>query len=380
VKPNGTSSDSCPGDGRRATPSRAAEQFLAAIWAEALGVEQVGPKDNFFDLGGDSISAARVLAAVEASFGKRLPMAALFQFPTVAQMAETLRGVGATNRHPSLVLIQAGDGRSPLFYAPGATAGNTVLLGYSAYLPRLARRLGRDQTVYSLYQEYSGPATTVETVAANLVRDIRSVQPNGPYHLGGWSLGGLVVFEMARQLACVGEEVALLALFDTTGPGDAWRKTRMGRIATALRAWLDLPPAEKLVHPTAGIRGLIYRVNRRIRGRVERLIAPKPDDNPWRRAAQLGGSYVSTARPYHGRLTLFVSDETTAAAMDDVALRSDPHLGWSAMAGAVEVHKLPGDHYTMFDEPGLTTMTNALLARLPAGRVRAGNIGDTPVR
>lgn len=338
---------------------------LASIWAEALGIEHVAPDASFFDLGGDSVAAARVLAAVEAEFGKRLTIASMFRFPTVAQMAETLGGDGEVARPASLVLIQAGDEKPPLFYAPGATAGDTVLLGYSAYLSRLAHRLGNQQTVYSLYQEYAGPATSVETVAANLVRDIRAVQPSGPYHLGGWSLGGLVVFEMARQLTASGEDVALVALFDTTGPGDTWRKTRNGRIAAAMHAWRELPLADKFTHPTAGLRGLMHRGARRVRGKVERLAANKATEDPWSRAKHIARIYLSRPHAYSGRLTLFTSDETILAIQDDVALAGDPHLGWSAVAGSVEVFKLPGDHYTMFDEPGITEMVGILRGRLP---------------
>ncbi len=193
-------------------PRSQAEQALAAIWAQVLGLERVGVEDNFFELGGHSLLAIRLFAAIEAELGKRLPLAALFEGPSIARLAELLSRDGWVPPWSPLVPIQPEGSRPPLFCIHGG--GSQVLI-----YRNLAVRLGREQPLYGLQPvglDGRQPGLErVEDMAATYLQAIRTRQPCGPYYLAGLSFGGVVAFEMAQQLRAQGQEVALLALFDT---------------------------------------------------------------------------------------------------------------------------------------------------------------------
>jgi len=211
------------------------ERRLTAIWTRALDLDEIDLDDDFFDLGGHSLLAVEVFDAVERSLGLRLPLATIFEAPTVRRLAISLREEGWKSSRGSLVtLTPAGAGarrgarapesaRPPLYFV-AAGDGNSV--GYGA----LARRLGPDQPSYALAPRgLSGGAplhSSVEAMAAHYLRMIRRVHPRGaPYLLGGRCLGSLVAYEMARRLRDRGEEVALLAVLDSGGP--LWQPRRL---------------------------------------------------------------------------------------------------------------------------------------------------------
>jgi amino acid adenylation domain-containing protein len=206
-----------------AAPRDPLEMTLAAIWQEVLGVSPVGIRDNFFDLGGHSLLAVRLLARVERAFGQAVPLATILRGPTIEQMATLLRQTNASATSAlvpfqSVAAGDAGSARPAFFCVPGA-GGNPI------YLSNLARALGSAQPFYGLegagFNGDRAPHTTVEEMAAYYIDAIRAVQPEGPYHLGGHSLGGWVAFEMARQLRRQGHEVPLVAIIDTPVPAPA---------------------------------------------------------------------------------------------------------------------------------------------------------------
>ncbi len=187
-------------------PRDGVELQLVAVWEQVLGISQVGVRDNFFDLGGYSLLALRMFSAIEQIFGTRLPMAMLFQAPTIEQLADVLRNGGCSVRWRSLVAIQAHGTRRPFFVVPGV-GGNVLVFA------RLSRLLGEDQPFYGLQAQgldgKAKPFTRIEDMARHYIAEIRTVQANGPYQLGGTCTGGLVAYEMAQQLAGEGEEVQL---------------------------------------------------------------------------------------------------------------------------------------------------------------------------
>lgn len=188
------------------------ELQLRAIWQKALGARSVGVDNNFFDLGGHSLLGAQLFAQIEKKLGKNLPLATLFQAPTIAEIAEILRQEDWQPTWSSLVPIRTEGTKPPLFLVHGAE-GNVLLY------KDLAHYLGEDQPVYGLQsQGLNGNKpieTSFESMAANYMREIRSVQPEGPYYLSGYCLGGTLALEIAQQLKQQGEEVALLAMFET---------------------------------------------------------------------------------------------------------------------------------------------------------------------
>ena len=188
------------------------EQKLIRIWENVLGVKQVSTRDNFFDLGGDSLVAARLFAEVEKQMGRSVPLATLFHSPTVEGIADVLRSKSVEALWSTVVPIRETGKGIPLFLVHGAE-GNILL--YQS----LQRHLSEDLPVYGLQSGGLDGKTeyrpTIEAIAARYVEAVRQTQPHGPYLLGGYCMGGTVALEMAQQLKRAGDEVALLAMLET---------------------------------------------------------------------------------------------------------------------------------------------------------------------
>ncbi|MGB7949035.1 MAG: amino acid adenylation domain-containing protein, partial [Candidatus Binatia bacterium] len=191
------------------------ELQLTQVWERILRTRPIGLKDNFFDLGGHSLLAVRLISQVEKLTGRRLSLASLFQAPTIEEQAKFVRSEGWSSPWSSLVAIQPGGSKPPLFCVH-AHDGNVL------FWRELSRRLGPEQPFYGLQaQGFDGkqaPDTRVEDMASRYVREIQLLQPEGPYFLGGHCFGGLIAFEMAQQLHAQGQTVALLALMDSFVP------------------------------------------------------------------------------------------------------------------------------------------------------------------
>ncbi|TWT93637.1 non-ribosomal peptide synthetase [Neorhodopirellula pilleata] len=194
------------------TPRDSVERQIASIWKKTLGVNTLGLDDDFFNVGGHSLLAARMIRDVEKLYGHRLPLATLLQAPSVRQFADVIKHQDWQPAWHCLVPIQESGSKPPLFLIHAAH-GNVLLYR------ELAKKLGKDQPVYGLQAkglDGKDPAhTTVQEMAAEYVAEIRKVQPSGPYHLGGYCLGGTIAYEVAQQLIADDEEVGLLALLDT---------------------------------------------------------------------------------------------------------------------------------------------------------------------
>jgi len=203
-------------------PRSETERKLAGIWQKVLNIGKVGITDDFFKLGGDSLQAVSLFVEIEDAFGKHLPLTVLIDSPTIEKMAEQLDAESADNKLKYLVPLKPEGNATPLFCMHAA--GGNVL-----FYRDLAKELDTDQPVYGL--QARGIADKTETahenvteMAAEYLKEMRSVQPFGPYKLCGSSFGGLIAFEMACQLTADGEEISLLALFDTYAPGYPQKK------------------------------------------------------------------------------------------------------------------------------------------------------------
>ncbi len=198
-------------------PESDRERQLAEIWKKALRKQTIGVNDNFFDLGGHSLLAAQMFAQIERQIRVRLPLAVLFQAPTIRQLAEIIESKLWNSAWKSLVPLQTTGDRPPLFLVHGAE-GNVLLY------KNLARGLGNDQPVYALQSRglegREAIDTGVEQMAAHYRQEIQALQPRGPYFLGGYCLGGTIALEIAQQLRRSGESVALLAMVETYNMDD----------------------------------------------------------------------------------------------------------------------------------------------------------------
>jgi acyl transferase domain-containing protein/thioesterase domain-containing protein len=293
-------------------PRSNAESSLAGIWQVLLGVDDLTIHDNFFDVGGSSLLASRLFTQIETVFGQRLPLAAIFQAPTIEQLAAILDQRVSLATESSLVRIQEGQSRPPLFCLPGNLGNVFNDLRY------LSRHLGHDQPVYGI-QDGIGHPSDVEALAAHYVQDIRKVQPKGPYFVVGICSGGAVAFEMVQQLRHEGQRAALLALVEP--------------------AALPLPGANSYSDLATEIWGRLTRRlgdhtgNATQLGWAERVmyvrLRLKVVANIWALKRYCPQSYP-------GRFHLFLTRESLA---------DSPRLGWTELAtGGAKVHEIPGTH------------------------------------
>jgi amino acid adenylation domain-containing protein len=213
----------------RAADARPRDEFerrLTAIWERVLECDDVRPGDDFFALGGHSLLAVEVFEAIERSFGRELPLATIFEAPTVRELAELLRESDWRGGRRSLVPLDLSGAGPPLFLI---CAGDGNPAGFGA----LTRRLAGTRPIYALQPRGVGGGVpldvTIEASAAHYLCEIRSVAPEGPYLLAGRCLGAFVAYEMARRLEAAGEEIALLAILDSGGPFAWGRRLADGR-------------------------------------------------------------------------------------------------------------------------------------------------------
>jgi len=320
-------------------PSDELETQLVKIWETILDKNPIGIRHNFFELGGHSLLAARLMHRIEQSLGQRLPLAALLQAPTIEQLAALLRQEGWSASWSSLVAIQPEGSRPPFFCIHGV-GGNVV--GFRD----LARHLGPDQPFYAVQpQGLDGKRpclTSVPEMAERYIREIRRVQPEGPYRIGGYSFGGLVAYEMAQQLEAQQEEVALLALFDTY-PG------KMESRSSQLRNLFTLPLKEQ----AAFILKKGSFVLMTLRKRLELQMLPRPLRNVRQACAKAAAGY--SVQPYSGQVTLFRVAEKSVGSLND------PYaIWWKVAAGGVDLREISGDHLSLLKEPQVRLLAEEL--------------------
>ncbi|MEO8338251.1 MAG: amino acid adenylation domain-containing protein [Nitrospirota bacterium] len=213
-------------------PRDRVEIQLTALWQQVLEVPKIGIHDNFFDLGGHSLKAAQLFFLLEQVYGRHLPLATLFQAPTIAELASVLSREQWAPPWQSLVAIQPSGATTPIFMVPGV-GGNVLVFA------QLARLLGSDQPFYGLQARgldgKETPFTSVPEMASHYIAEIRTVRPQGPYVVLGLCTGGLIAYEMAQQLRERGEAVTLIMM-------DTWHPTsyRPHRHTWPMRFWLPL--------------------------------------------------------------------------------------------------------------------------------------------
>ncbi len=364
-------------------PTDDAERKLVAIWEKVFGTSPIGIRDNYFELGGHSLMAVGIMTEVGKQFGKELPLATLVQAPTIAELAALLRDKTWSASWSSLVPIQP-DGTRPPFYCVHAAGGNVL-----TYLD-LARHLGNDQPVYGLQARgldgKQAPHETLEEMARDYIEEICEFQPEGPYYLGGTSFGGMIAFEMARQLVEQNQTVGVLALFDTWGPD--YPVYVPGMTGTRLKVKklverVDLHVGNFLVAdgPREKLRYIVTKSIRvknnaikntkkrlgRLREFTEHVAQPLPKvlrkiEGETREATK---RYVP--RPYPSRITLF------RASKQGAHIQPDPELGWTRIAeGGLEVYEVPGHHGAIVYEPRVSALAQQLARCLEAAHRKAG--------
>ncbi|HWH70138.1 MAG TPA: alpha/beta fold hydrolase, partial [Candidatus Sulfotelmatobacter sp.] len=366
-------------------PHTELERTLCELWQQLLHVKQVGVQDNFFALGGHSLLAVRLFAEVEKLTGRKLPLVTLFQAPTVEELARVLSQNKSSPSRSLLVPIQPHGSKPPLFLVHGA--GGDVLWGYA----NLAAYLDPDQPVYGIksrgqvgLEEYA----RLEEMAACYLQAVRTLQPQGPYYLGGYCFGGNVAYEMARQLQAQGEQVGLLALLDSA-PSNAgyeqltwWRPDFGLRFARNVYYWLQdfaaLKPRERRTFFQRKLRALGRKLKHRLQPRHNQALVdledvidlthfPENELKLWRIHLQALVEHVE--QPYPGQVMLL----RTRGQPVFCSLEED--FCWGKLAqGGVILKRIPGSHENIFMEPNVKVLAQELTTAL----AQAHSQGATP--
>jgi amino acid adenylation domain-containing protein len=341
-------------------PRDARERALVQIWQDALGASPLGIDDDFFALGGHSLRALRALTRIEATLGRAVPLALLFEHPTVASLLAAL-DAPTSGPAPCLQPLRTGCDRPPLFLVHAVE-------GHAIVYRDLARSLAPGRPVYALrargLEPGEAPATDVGAMAERYLEEIRRLRPRGPYALGGWSAGGTIAFEMAQRLARPGESPAPLVLIDAFaptgaafGPDDelallaALGNELARRAGAAIEA---ITSAELRQIPETN--RIAYLCDRALGGRAlsAELAALRPE--ALARVALANARAIASYRPtpYAGPTLLLRATERP-----DPGIAS-PEQGWRALAPNLHCADVEGDHHGLVRPPHVTGVAHAI--------------------
>jgi amino acid adenylation domain-containing protein len=345
-------------------PRDALELQIARLWEDVLNTRPIGITDNFFERGGHSFLAVRMMAQLSRQIGRELPLALILQKQTVEALAAFLRQEIEPQDTSPFIAIQP-HGRKPPFFCVHPAGGGIIC--YSA----LSRHLGVEQPFYGIQTPGLGgtaqtPLTEIESMAAHYIEELQGVQSEGPYMLGGWSLGGVVAFEMARQLHGQGFGVSLLALFDSYVPATPGPPTEIDDDALLVQFTSDISGLYDLEESLTQETDLQSRpIEERLASLLQEVVRREsaPPDLNLKQLTRLFEIFRANVcallsyKPqfYPGRITFFRASEQIA----DIS--ADPAKDWrNVAADGVEVHVVPGDHYTMLREPAVQVMAEWL--------------------
>jgi thioesterase domain-containing protein/acyl carrier protein len=348
------------------------EDLLTVMWTRVIGVERVGLSDNFFEIGGDSLAAIELIAGIEQVTGRKLTIAALFEAPTVQELA---------------VFIERNDSEWPAYVVPIQFKGTRepfFCVGAGPRYQSLAWHLGTDQPFLGLLcpdVSPSSPALSFEAMAEFCAKSIRAMQPEGPYFVGGWCAEGLIAYEIAQQLQAQGQIVALLVLFDAVNPGRLDKLSATHRVfvqadENCRKIWFHLGSMTGLkfgampAYSLERLKAIYHTITRRTRlsRGVRKFVRPLL-------LYDLVNMAVMRYRPktYSGRVLLF------RRSLRPISKYLDETLGWGGLiAGELNVVEIRGGHSDMLCEPQVQDTAAKLAAYLRAAvpSRKAASYGD----
>ncbi|MEM9778229.1 MAG: alpha/beta fold hydrolase, partial [Chloroflexota bacterium] len=345
------------------------------IWQELLGLKTIGVNESFFALGGHSLLAIRLFNRIHQQFGKSLPLTMLFQAPSIRQLARLIDQNQPTHDQPQdsiLVPIQAATGnglRPPLFCVHGFGGG---VVGYG----ELARLLGSEQPVYGLqalgHDGHNRPDESIEAMASRYIQSMKLAQPKGPYHLGGYCYGGVVAFEMARQLEAQGEQVSFVGIFEGYAPIYSGGEASLFRNPKLLSHWVRNIPYWLSDFMGLSRQQMLTRLRRKVKRfwtNVADIFGVDVDLNPedivddtaelQSYQLELMKIHLHALREYDpGRLesavTLFRIRSQALSRM------TDSTMGWHKLAAGVDVRMIEGSHNNILEQPHVQSLAKSL--------------------
>lgn len=332
-----TSLDTCH-TGRTTSP--VAEAILQ-IWKEIFKLNDINLDSDFFDIGGNSLSAGKLQIALKEKFGVIVRTADIFRHPVLSQLSQKVELAIHKSRREDILasssnvvpLQPLGEGR-PVF-----------VISQSMIFRKLALQLGTDQPVYTIQMNEGDPGSNLlsfEEILDFYLQWIRTVQPNGPYRLAGWCVSGWIAYGIARKLEEQGEKIELLVVIDVMAPG-YW--SRCGWLTKLAYNWRRFNAARKEASPLQLVLKRFVKTTKS----AEEEDADKLDETA--NQAQFLG-------PLRGKMLLFCSE-------DDPINGLPRGLGWEHMLGRqIEAISLPGNHHKIFEDDGVRIMAQAIKNQL----------------
>ncbi len=380
-------------EGDYVAPENDIERTLAGFWEELLGVSNVGVEDSFFDLGGHSLIAVRLFAKVKKTFRVDFPISVLFEAPTIRKCAELIaEQTGFTGdadeasvdaggeaqpqkRFKHLVAMHDGDGgpRQPFFLVAGMF-GNVLNLRHLAHL------LGSDRPFYGLQAKglYGGeePHETIEEAASAYIEEMRKVQPEGPYMVGGFSGGGITAYEIAHQLEALGETVSIVVMLDTPLP----KRRPLSRMDRML-IQLQQAKAKGILYP------LIWAKNRIVWEFVKRRQNEETQSEGAFHNAEIEAAFYRAiaaydVRPWGGRLMLYRPPLVGTWTVSNGAMVNSERTyvthdnDWGLYTPQIEVFEVPGDHDSMVLEPNVRVLAGLMREAIEAAEAGITTRGE----
>lgn len=331
------------------------EQLIATIWQDCLKINDIDIQSDFFEIGGHSLIAVKIMALIEKQTGNRLPLASLLEYPTIQKLAAYMDSKSVS--WDSLVPFKTQGHKPPLFIVHGANYNILIF-------KNLAENLDENQPVYALQAKgLNGeiePHDSVEAMAAHYISEIKSVYPNGPYCLGGFSFGGIIAFEMAKQLTANGDKVKNIALFDSYVYPHYYYSNRFTK-----KMILQLYEVSHLIFMGLNMFSSIKNFKRRIHLLKIKATgwylkfkygSEKQQQLQFERSSKIDDyhkkAYSSyTMEPQDVKVDLFRSTENVFFAHDYDT------LGWKKLAlKGIQKHMIAGNHTEMFHPPSVETL------------------------
>ncbi len=335
-------------------PRGSVEETIAAVWRDVLEVNEVHGDDDFFELGGNSMTAVESISRLNQALGTDLPLAVLFEAPTPRRLAGRVSGASRPRNTVSLVPIQPSGSQPPLFCVH-AIEGDVL------FYRDLAQRLGPDQPVYGLQAPgldgARRPALTIPELASRYIDEIGTVRPRGPWRLGGFCFGAYVALEMAVELESQGEDVELLFNFNTDGE---WRTVSSFREAVRYhwRYFSAHRGRASMAYLLGRLRFRFLRARDWIAATAAELISrngrtiPAPLRKPYVRECNFQASRSYRPREFSGRLVFFQGENDRF---------HDPEPFWGPLVrDGIDVHSVPGKEMEVLREPNVAALAERL--------------------
>ncbi|MBB2148391.1 non-ribosomal peptide synthetase [Pedobacter gandavensis] len=347
----------------RELPQNKDEQLIFDIWSAVLGLEYMDTTADFFELGGHSLLAVKVMAAIEKETGKRLPLATLFENANIQKLAKKLRPDEEEVKWEALVPIKTSGSKHPLFMVHGGGLNVLVFQSISKYLDE-------DQPLYGLQALGLNRETvlynSIEEIAAVYVSEIMKVHPNGPYYLSGYSLGGFIVYEMAKQLTKMGKEVKFLGILDTYAGDVGSSVPESVKVLNKIKRQFYKVPfiiGSLFRHPGE----TIHYQRQIIKRRMDQTLTPQGQEYTMHFSPYEKEIYKSYDQA-HNHYTMVPEDLKISlfTVKKRLYYLDDNHsLGWAKYANkGIERHHVPGDHETFLYPPNNEEFARILQAAL----------------